>query len=459
MEKLLEDFLIQYGKVFAYAGDIYPEYIRTETPLNIAEDMINLLPDSVWTPYTKFAEVCCKTGVFIRALANALLKRVDYSFLGTSEKTDILEYIYSNQLYALCLGHTTERTNDDTAKRITSNNQLLIRALVGSSPYYFWENLHDLYEINDKKEDDLYSIKKITEQDGILLKYWKELFGDMKIDVVVGNPPYNNDAYLPFVEFGHQLAQECSLFITPAKWQANSGEKNEAFRQNIVPHMSKIVYYQCEGEVFGINMASGIAYYLIDKDTHDDIRLLNKSDYFDSFRNDWVNINNKCSIYNIKAMNIINKIGNVPKLYFDFNSTKKYKLNVRKSVYDLGGSSDKNGRGIFYYGEHFDKGWVNNTIKIENEDKDLSSTNIYLTSFDTVEEANNFVSYLNTRFVRYLNAVSVFGYGNMYNEDTWRFVPDPGAFDHIFTDEELYKKYNLTEEEINIIESVIKERT
>jgi hypothetical protein len=44
------------------------------------------------------------------------------------------------------------------------------------------------------------------------------------------------------------------------------------------------------------------------------------------------------------------------------------------------------------------------------------------------------------------------------NEETWRFVPDPGAFDHIFTDEELYKKYNLTEEEIAIIESVIKER-
>ena len=32
------------------------------------------------------------------------------------------------------------------------------------------------------------------------------------------------------------------------------------------------------------------------------------------------------------------------------------------------------------------------------------------------------------------------------------------AFDHIFTDQELYEEYNLTDEEINIIESVIKER-
>ena len=44
------------------------------------------------------------------------------------------------------------------------------------------------------------------------------------------------------------------------------------------------------------------------------------------------------------------------------------------------------------------------------------------------------------------------------NKEFWRFVPDPGSFDHIFTDKELYEKYNLTDEEIGIIESVIKER-
>jgi translation elongation factor P/translation initiation factor 5A len=33
-----------------------------------------------------------------------------------------------------------------------------------------------------------------------------------------------------------------------------------------------------------------------------------------------------------------------------------------------------------------------------------------------------------------------------------------GENKHIFTDQELYEEYNLTDEEINIIESVIKER-
>ncbi len=44
------------------------------------------------------------------------------------------------------------------------------------------------------------------------------------------------------------------------------------------------------------------------------------------------------------------------------------------------------------------------------------------------------------------------------NNNNWKYAPDPGPFDHIFTDEEPYKKYGLTEEEIKVIESVIKER-
>ena len=52
----------------------------------------------------------------------------------------------------------------------------------------------------------------------------------MKINAVIGNPPYNNDMYIPFVEMGHQLATDCSLFITPAKWQAKGGKVNEAPR-------------------------------------------------------------------------------------------------------------------------------------------------------------------------------------------------------------------------------------
>lgn len=63
-----------------------------------------------------------------------------------------------------------------------------------------------------------------------------------------------------------------------------------------------------------------------------------------------------------------------------------------------------------------------------------------------------------TRLARFLFLASVCKLTGVYNDFDWRFVPDPGKFDHIFTDQELYEKYNLTPDEINLIESVIKER-
>ena len=67
------------------------------------------------------------------------------------------------------------------------------------------------------------------------------------------------------------------------------------------------------------------------------------------------------------------------------------------------------------------------------------------------------MSYIDTKFIRFLAYLGKCG-NSVRNVETWRFVPDPGKFDHLFTDQELYKKYALTQDEINIIESIIKER-
>ena len=85
--------------------------------------------------------------------------------------------------------------------------------------------------------------------------------------------------------------------------------------------------------------------------------------------------------------------------------------------------------------------------------------NSYLVLFTTYsrDKAESFKSYMDTRLVRLATYCGCIG-SQAVSEEFWRFVPAPDEFDHIFTDDELYKKYNLTTEEINIIESVIKER-
>ena len=78
-------------------------------------------------------------------------------------------------------------------------------------------------------------------------------------------------------------------------------------------------------------------------------------------------------------------------------------------------------------------------------------------SFNNKREADSLVSYLNTKLIRFITALTLTG-TTTSKQEFWRFVPDPGALDHIFTDQELYTKYGLSDDEVKLIESVIKAR-
>ena len=276
----------------------------------------------------------------------------------------------------------------------------------------------------------------------------------MKINAVIGNPPYNNDMYIPFVEMCHQLATDCSLFITPAKWQAKGGEKNEAFRQNIVPYMKKIVYYPDSCDIFDIAEHGGISYYILDKAIHNDKYIRNEMVIYTNYEVRTLNNN----LWNI-GNNIVTKVMNNKTLnIFYVHETKDcYKCTIGKKII-RSGSGHKDIKGKFtcdYSTLH--NCIVLSDVGIENSNDENRLGDSVAIYYGSKEQCNYFRSYINSKFVRFLVLMSIHGVG-IYDQETWRFVPDPVTFDHIFTDEELYKKYNLTDEEINIIESVIKER-
>jgi site-specific DNA-methyltransferase (adenine-specific) len=70
-----------------------------------------------------------------------------------------------------------------------------------------------------------------------------------------------------------------------------------------------------------------------------------------------------------------------------------------------------------------------------------------------IDEATNLCSYLNTKFVRLLVATKTSTQSTP--PDAFEFVPLQD-FSHPWTDEMLYKKYGLTEDEITFIESMIR---
>jgi hypothetical protein len=102
----------------------------------------------------------------------------------------------------------------------------------------------------------------------------------------------------------------------------------------------------------------------------------------------------------------------------------------------------------------------------------------HLKFFDTVEEANNFVTFMQTKVVNFTYICGVVGTCN--SREFYRYIPDIDDFTIIYEDRplngytpdrygeyidrdgnkhcSLYVKYKLTDDEIKVIESVIRER-
>ncbi len=79
---------------------------------------------------------------------------------------------------------------------------------------------------------------------------------------------------------------------------------------------------------------------------------------------------------------------------------------------------------------------------------------------DEKQECEWFLTWLNTKLVRFFILLAVDGFHIGADKHYYRFVQAPlsESFDHEYTDEELYKAYSLLQEYIDVIEAVIMSR-
>ena len=82
-----------------------------------------------------------------------------------------------------------------------------------------------------------------------------------------------------------------------------------------------------------------------------------------------------------------------------------------------------------------------------------TETYLILGSFTNQNAAENFMSYIRTKYVRFLLLQALTSIH--ITKNVFLFVPAQD-YSHPWTDEMLYKKYNLTEDEIAFIESMIR---
>ena len=93
------------------------------------------------------------------------------------------------------------------------------------------------------------------------------------------------------------------------------------------------------------------------------------------------------------------------------------------------------------------------TMRVMEPNEICAETYICIGHYHSRHEAQNLKNYLSTMFARFLMLQAMSSI--MINKDAFQFVPLQD-FSKPWTDEELYKKYGLTDEEVAFIESMIR---
>jgi site-specific DNA-methyltransferase (adenine-specific) len=96
---------------------------------------------------------------------------------------------------------------------------------------------------------------------------------------------------------------------------------------------------------------------------------------------------------------------------------------------------------------------VTSSLQILEPKTVCTETYLVLGALNTLNEAESLYSYAKTKFFRFLLLQALTSIN--ISKDKFQFVPLQD-FSHPWTDEMLYKKYGLTEDEIAFIESMIR---
>lgn len=474
------------------------------TPPDVVNAMLDMLPQELFqNPDTTFLDPACKTGVFLREIAKRLIKGLEPKFPDLQERID---HIFKKQLYGIAI---TELTSLLSRRSVYCSKYPISEFSVtqfdnaeGNIRYrriqHKWKDGKCLfcgvpdsqYERGEEFETHAYEWIHTLKPE--------EIF-NMKFDVIISNPPYQlSDGgggagksaapiYHYFVQQAIKLKPRFLTMVIPSRW-FTGGKGLNNFRAKMLndKHISKIVDYADSKDCFpsGVDIPGGICYFLWENE-HDgtcEVTNMLKSGQ----RNTEQRILNELPIFirQNKALNIVKKaqkdhasmlsdmvssrkpfglesnqkfdsdgdvllrssfgLGKIRKsrILSGFELLHKWKVIVSKVSFEHAGVPDKDGM-------------MRVLSVIEKLPPNSACTESYLVVgvFDSEEYADNLITYLKTKFVRFL-IMQMLASMNM-SKASYSLVPAQ-VFSRSWDDSDLFKKYELTSDEIAFIESVIK---
>ncbi|MDP4279316.1 MAG: Eco57I restriction-modification methylase domain-containing protein [Dehalococcoides mccartyi] len=475
------------------------------TPPDVVNKMLDMLPQELFhNPDTTFLDPACKTGVFLREIAKRLITGLEPQIPDLQERID---HIFHKQLFAIAI---TELTSLLSRRGVYCSkypqSEFSVTQFDDAEGNIRYRNIKHSW-VNGKCK--FCGISKETvlgggERGQTLESHayeWihtlkpEEIF-NMRFDVIIGNPPYQLDdggngisaspIYQLFIQQAKKLNPRYLSMIIPSRW-FTGGKGLDGFRQDMLNdhHITKIVDYINSKECFpGMSVGGGVCYFLRERDketeceftsingskTSTALRKLNEFDVFIRY-NEGLSIVHK-AMHEPSISSLIstrNPFGipsngrglkeatqNSYKLFSrdDITYIKKselekneelannYKVMISRFSAEHAGEPDKDGMVKV----------LSRTMVMEPGEI-CTDTYIVGGNFKSRMEAENFVSYLKTKFVRFLLLQGIASIS--ITKEKFCFIPTQD-FSLTWTDEELYTKYGLTDDEISFIESMIK---
>lgn len=490
------------------------------TPPKLVNEVLDTLPPEIWhDSKITFLDPACKSGVWLREVTKRLINGLADEIPDLQERIDHILHKQVFGIAITELTSLLSRRSLYCSKY--PNGRYSISRFDDVSGNIWYQNIdhkwkngrcalcganQSEYDRSEDKNSYAYGFIHLDPH------YWEEVFG-VKFDVIIGNPPYQlsdgggtGDAATPiynrFIEASIRLNSKYICVIVPSRWM-KGGRGLQKFRGKMMDdvRISKMYDYADSRECFPTqHIDGGICYFLWDK-----LHTGMCEYHYKPYNEDWIVTNRMLREHGMstiirdpRQISILKKaIQNSREGDFSsivsaqkpfgfrtdfFNNPNKYKdvklvdahsdsaVKIygvkgkkggarRTSVFIDASSVSKNIGLMNRYKLFFSKAYLTTSTVppeiIVGEPKTIcTETFLAIGGFSDITIAENCLCYMKTKFFR---AILYFNRHSLnISQESFAGIPLV-SFNHQWTDAELYKKYNLSQDEIDYIESTIKE--